>query len=406
MTFRGTSLFELTSLPTGEPGKVSVRELVDLAGLQGALLTTFIANETFVNVLIPESVPLILVRHWYPNEHKCSITRAGNSTVIFPPIPSSGLLFPGAYRPLFHSKLMLLFYPDVLRVVVSTANLVPEDFTVIGQMAWVQDFPRNTENSGSRETFSPSSFGSDLNRAVGNMIDRVDVDPFLTNNLPDGCTLGSFDFSSAAATLIESSPQRARAPKGLPDAISHLGIGALHAAAARYRGSKTSAVGKPSGGITRYMCSSVGRLTRPFIKLICDVFGDKELRVLFPSNEHVRRIKNGPYYVGAGVLFNAAANEKPATKEMIRDVRHRDPAKELMALHTKCIVSTNEQGTMAVLYCGSHNCSVSAWGSYQTPKGTKDTVLVGQNYELGVLLIVEGKDEVQKALDLLPFVEA
>jgi hypothetical protein len=52
-----------------------------------------------------------------------------------------------------HPKYFLVFYPDRVRVAVSSANLTQSDYNAWGNVVWVQDFPRFTEGTASaRET--------------------------------------------------------------------------------------------------------------------------------------------------------------------------------------------------------------------------------------------------------------
>lgn len=57
-----------------------------------------------------------------------------NSSVIHPPFHKN------IYGKM-HAKLMLLFYNDSLRVVISSANLVAYDYNLIQNIVFLQDFP-------------------------------------------------------------------------------------------------------------------------------------------------------------------------------------------------------------------------------------------------------------------------
>jgi tyrosyl-DNA phosphodiesterase-1 len=66
-----------------------------------------------------------------------------------------------------HSKMMLLFYSDGMRVVVHTANMIPSDWTIKTQGAWVSPkFPRMDPNVPRVNNADPSAlttgFASDL----------------------------------------------------------------------------------------------------------------------------------------------------------------------------------------------------------------------------------------------------
>lgn len=114
-------------------------------------------------------------------------TGTPNLRLIFPPLPGQTLNM--------HGKLMLLFHPDHLRVVVPTANMIKEDWGETGN-AWqpgvmentvfLIDLPRRPDGERAKE--QDTKFGQEL---VGYLQAQK-----VTENVIDG--LLKFDFAATA----------------------------------------------------------------------------------------------------------------------------------------------------------------------------------------------------------------
>uniref|UniRef100_A0A7S4RLX6 Tyrosyl-DNA phosphodiesterase 1 n=1 Tax=Alexandrium monilatum TaxID=311494 RepID=A0A7S4RLX6_9DINO len=123
-----------------------------------------------------------------------------------------------------HSKLLLLEFPDRLRVAVTTANLTRTHWCFRGEAVWVQDFPRvEPGDDGTAPSEQP-----DASRILCGGQFAVGLAHFVADLLagaPRGrrgvwtARLAAFDFSRAAAGLVPSLPGlfprgRARPPGG------------------------------------------------------------------------------------------------------------------------------------------------------------------------------------------------
>jgi tyrosyl-DNA phosphodiesterase-1 len=101
-----------------------------------------------------------------------------------------------------HSKIMLIFYHTGMRVVVTTANFIPEDFSYRTQASYVQDFPaKQHEHDHARCNFEQDlvdylqhlrAYAEQANKQLPALITR----------------LRRYDFSSANVTLVASVPGR------------------------------------------------------------------------------------------------------------------------------------------------------------------------------------------------------
>ncbi|KAJ7686930.1 tyrosyl-DNA phosphodiesterase-domain-containing protein [Mycena rosella] len=96
-----------------------------------------------------------------------------------------------------HSKLMVLIYPDFLRVVITSANFMELD-VILGDNHWfIQDFPRLSEDAA--QDYTETSFEREL---IQHMEDLGCPDEFLDLHL----RVAVFDFSAAKVYLVTSKP--------------------------------------------------------------------------------------------------------------------------------------------------------------------------------------------------------
>jgi len=122
-----------------------------------------------------------------------------NFTVVFPRMIS-------AYS-CHHTKLMLMYYKTGLRVVITTSNLLENDWLSKNQGIWVQDFPRqaHVSTSGGVEVQPLGQFGRDLQRYLRATHKALGESKAAAELL--GLTrFNNHDFRAACARLIFSTP--------------------------------------------------------------------------------------------------------------------------------------------------------------------------------------------------------
>ncbi|KAJ1557032.1 hypothetical protein HK405_001041, partial [Cladochytrium tenue] len=152
-----------------------------------------------------------------------------------------------------HAKLMVLWHPGSLRVVVTSANLVPHDWSLLENVAYVEDFPEldaagaaAAAEDGSEEKTTGARFHSDLCTVLREM------------GCPDSvieATRG-YDYSRTKATLVFSRPGSFG-----PADMSRYGQGRLAAVTTRFCAGWPAAA-KPS---LTYQTSSLGSLSRKWL---------------------------------------------------------------------------------------------------------------------------------------------
>ncbi|OLL25772.1 Tyrosyl-DNA phosphodiesterase 1 [Neolecta irregularis DAH-3] len=109
---------------------ISIEEVFQKDSLQAAVLSSFVIDHEWVfSKLNIGSYPIVLV------QHSGSITDSTQARQIPEQLPKVSVVFPpmGKARCM-HSKLQLLFHIEFLRVVIPTANLIPQDWGEIGAM--------------------------------------------------------------------------------------------------------------------------------------------------------------------------------------------------------------------------------------------------------------------------------
>ncbi|KAK9686792.1 hypothetical protein K7432_015042 [Basidiobolus ranarum] len=165
---------------------VTIDELLDKDNLRKLMLATYQLEADWFISKLPHNIPICLVRNW----HRQSGEKPGTSslhskfTVIQPPLPED------RYGSM-HAKLMILYYDEFLRVVVTSANVTSLDWENFENAIFVQDFHR-----AQYKMQHVPAFGKDLYHFLG----ALKVPNFIRNSLT------SYDFSTAGVSLIPSVP--------------------------------------------------------------------------------------------------------------------------------------------------------------------------------------------------------
>ncbi|KAL2000358.1 hypothetical protein VTN02DRAFT_3220 [Thermoascus thermophilus] len=282
-----------------------------------------------------------------------------------------------------HSKLMLLFHPNYVRIVVPSANLVPFDWGEAGTMentVFLIDLPKKSEQTASEDSRTP--FYEDLVYFL-----RATT---LHENII--AKLSGFDFSKTA-----------------PYGFVHT-IGGSHSGEAWKRtghcglGRAVSSLGlrSPKPLNVDFVTSSVGSLTDEFLRsMYLAAQGDDGLtafvlrtaksfpaknpsnpnalieknageewkdrfNVYFPSEDTVKQAKGGPLSAGT-ICFQSQWYEGPKfPRQVLRDCVSRRPG---LLMHNKMLFARPEEPIRlpdgsrcrAWAYVGSANLSESAW---------------------------------------------
>ncbi|CAK8691273.1 unnamed protein product [Clavelina lepadiformis] len=279
-----------------------------------------------------------------------------------------------------HTKMMLLLYEEGLRIVISTANLVPQDWSQKTQGFWMSPVFPPLE----RSTATDCEFKRDLIFYLTSYKKKL---------LKDWIQIiEGYDFSSANVVLIASTPGRHTGA-----ALSHWG----HMRLRKVLRSKIRRVDSSWPVIGQF--SSIGSLGANENKWLCGewltslassnpgtfagrVSNLPPLKLVFPTVENVRRSLEG-YPAGASVPYSSANATKQKwlnsyMHQWNADNTGRSEASPHIKSYTR--ISPYETNVRAAWFLlTSANLSKAAWGGLEK----NATQLAIRSYELGVLFI-------------------
>ncbi|KAF9151976.1 hypothetical protein BG015_005947 [Linnemannia schmuckeri] len=392
-----TASFRNTHILGTDCGKWDVRfqDLVNRNHLTKAILTTMDLEEEWLNAYIPHSIPQCRVKTWKARDDQVK----GYQTIekalyVHPPLGEFGS---------FHAKLMVLFYPTFVRIVISSANLVSHDWEQLVNTVYVQDFEMLSSDSPEQlgefgSTLLAFLTAMELPEKIIRAVRRVDLRP-------------------AKVVLIPAVHGWHRV-----DARHTYGIARL-AQVMRTRTTETQEWDM------EYQTSSLGKLTvkflaelyrasrgftpRPRIKVHVDE-RVPPIKIVFPTLDHVANSRLGELGAGTVCLRREFWNSNTFPRAVMHDFelvgRHKGSL-----MHTKVILAKAAQPKQTLssrppppsndprklagwFYVGSANCTESAWGTMSNKRsGDLQGLCVNiRNWELGVVYMIETEDELEE----------
>jgi hypothetical protein len=310
------------------------------------------------------------------------------------------LCFPrleGAYTCM-HSKLMLLFYAESLRIVVPTANLTESDWGETGVMensVFLIDLPRRkNRDQGTKQDLTV--FGIELMYFLERMGLQETVQSGVLN----------FDFSNTSHLAFihsvfgphyDTALSRTGYP-GLSQALGHLGLKAQDSL-------ELDIVSSSIGSLTDFTINNIYEAARGN-----DVIASHEklkapnaktksqVRVHFPVHETVSLSRGGCESAGTICLLEKYYHKEGFPRSIFRDYQS---TRQGLLSHNKLIFarglkSTSSDGgiePLAWVYIGSANLSESAWGRLVQDRRSKIPKLTCNNWECGVVFPVPIEDD-------------
>jgi len=312
-----------------------------------------------------------------------------------------------------HSKLMLLFHPDKLRVVIPSANLVPYDWGESGIMentVWIIDLPRVVDDeSGDLQTL----FLTNLRY----FLKRQGLSESIMNSLNkfNWSKTRSYAFIHSIAGSTYGKDATTTGLAGLSTAVNELGLCT--------RSSQIDMCASSIGAIKTNFLNSIVAAARGEVKLTVPPSNvilslpdipksnlDACFRLYYPTRNYISSSPGG--YGNGGTIW--LKRQHYTRDDFPKHVFHRyQSVRSGMLSHCKMIFirgvstskrpsifpsssssssDTSKQGApIAFLYAGSANCSESAWGNISLDKTSakKGQVrVICRNWECGVLIPV------------------
>ncbi|KAE9366087.1 phospholipase D/nuclease [Stipitochalara longipes BDJ] len=285
-----------------------------------------------------------------------------------------------------HSKILVLVYPDFLRLVITSCNMMDID-TILGDNHWyIHDLPKLP----SRATSGPSSFETGFlahMQALGTPDDFLDT------------IRGMYDFSTVKVHLITSVP-------GVCSGIKAEKHGLLRLRRVVHD-LDLSLSDKDSGDLGLEICAaSIGKLNAKWLngfydcalgKETIEVAGDNctvpDLKLFYPSVGDVKKAHESAQEAASNIGCHTRPwDDAPAG---IKHLFHHYESKDTGRLfHQKLILAFNPHDTNAppyYVYVGSANLSQSAWGAIEQDKKANEAtcnmkLVKLSNFECGVVI--------------------
>ncbi|OVA11144.1 Tyrosyl-DNA phosphodiesterase [Macleaya cordata] len=369
-------LLRVQGLPSwANSSSVSIGDVIQGNVLMAVLSNYMVDMDWLISACpILSTIPRVLVIHGEGDGtlNHLEKNKPANWVLHKPPLPI-------AYGT-HHSKAMFLVYPQGLRVVIHTANLIHVDWNNKSQGLWMQDFPWKDQK--------------DLNKGCGFENDLVDYLsalkwPELSVTLPvignvkiNSSFFKKFDYSSAAVRLIASVPGYHTGPK--LKKWGHMKLRSVLQECSFDKEFQKSPI--------VYQFSSLGSLNEKWMAELASSMSSgfshdrtplglgKEL-IVWPTVEDVRCSLEG-YAAGSCIPSPQKNVEKDFLKKYWAKWKANHTGRCRAMPHIKTYTRYNGQN-LAWFLLTSANLSKAAWGALQK----KDSQLMIRSYELGVLFL-------------------
>lgn len=383
--------------------------------LQSIMLVAFCGSLEFMKPLFTSKVQTALVMDEGSPTTKASVEvdQVYPNVIMVHPRKEFGMYMSAS----FHPKMILVKFDDRLRVIIGSGNLAETDWAIWENIFWMKDFYPAKDKQSTR-------FGESLTHYIHFMLGQTNE--FVSNFL--GIDLSDYDFNETQICLVPSLPGRWK-KRNAPQMSFHL----IQTILDEF---------KPKVKFTmdniriRYVSSSVSMLT---VKLLADFVqafvqdpalnktgnnpakskAAEKVSILYPSAKFIKRAKGG-LRAGGCLFMDSTKYQSPkfqrgSLKQYDRVIEiHESPEKitelnsDLMSYnrpkvpHMKVSVITNsdeEVNDDTIIYFGSHNFTVAAWGQLELD-GTQVSI---SNYELGIMLPPQSgsKDAKKQIIDLI-----
>ncbi|XP_028767822.1 tyrosyl-DNA phosphodiesterase 1 isoform X2 [Neltuma alba] len=349
---------------------VSINDVIQ-GDIRVAVLSNYMVD---IDWLIPacpalSKIPHVLVIH---GESDGKRIKPASWILHKPPLPISF----GTH----HSKAMILVYPQGVRVIVHTANLIYVDWNNKSQGLWMQDFPWKDQNNPTKG----SGFENDLIEYL-NVLKWPEFSvmlPSLGNFSISPSFFKKFDYSNAVVRLVASVP-------GYHTGTSlkrwgHMKLKSLLHDCTFDEEFKNSPI--------VYQFSSLGSLDEKWMTELTSSMsagfsedkaplGIGKPQMIFPTVEDVRCSLEG-YAAGSAIPSPLKNVEKDFLKKYWAKWKADHTGRSRAMPHIKTFTRYNGQN-LAWFLLTSANLSKAAWGALQK----NNSQLMIRSYELGVLFL-------------------
>ncbi|KAJ2475209.1 hypothetical protein EV174_005358 [Coemansia sp. RSA 2320] len=367
-------------------GKANVSEAVTLTDIiqpnlvRKALLSTFVLDIDWLLAHFNSSTRIVVVKSYNPKVERRGVYQSHNGrvTLVNPEFTDKQ-----AY-PIMHSKIMLLFYDDYVRFVVSSANLFDVDWTMLQNIVFMQDLPYTPST-----VHASTEFGTTLAESLRDL------------SVPEAVVeqLRHIDFSCVKAHIVTSVPS---SPGRSKYHSTSYGQARLSKIVQRINDSaNVDAKEKYSATLYCYG-SSMGRLTNAYLRSfyasalgtsLASVQGkgglapgdiEKRIKVGFHTSAQTASNAHGPTPCECIKFSSQYYADRTFPKYALYKIEPMVPS---TLVHAKVILSRfnpkeGQPQTRGWMYLGSHNFTPGAWGHLKS----YGSGIYVNNYEYGIIL--------------------
>ncbi|RIA86535.1 tyrosyl-DNA phosphodiesterase I [Glomus cerebriforme] len=394
---------KLTYVPGyGEENYVKIDDLIEKSALKQAFLSTMIVDFAWLFAKLPNNRQIVLAKDWDINNNESQgLTGIPNTNYLIVHAPKSESGF-----GCFHAKLMLLFFDNWMRVVVSSGNLIPQDWELCENVVFIQDFP-------SRDKSEEYNGLPEFAQTINDMLVNMGLKTHIITRLPE------YDYSKAKAVLIPSIPGTHRGMEN----IKKFGHGRICKAVKELCGERKDVQ-------LEFQSSSIGSLNKQYLNEFYrsargldpvsaqslprpkkgEVVPLPPITVVYPSRKVVDESKydhSAKLSIASTICLSGQAyNKDTFPKGILRNcISKRDGLlmhskfilakyrEEINKIPSDHVLDESKENTGGWYYCGSHNFSESAWGKVTTSRETKELQIKINNWELGIFLPIYKKEE-------------
>ncbi|KAL2855450.1 tyrosyl-DNA phosphodiesterase-domain-containing protein [Aspergillus pseudoustus] len=395
---------------------IKIEEVLQKSGLELAVLSSFMWDMEWVFSKVDlRNTRFIMMMQAKDDatkrQYESETATMKNLRLCFPPMDGQ--------VNCMHSKIMLLFHPGYLRIVVPTANLVPYDWGeqggIMENSVFLIDLPKKSSTATDNPT---TNFYTDLvyfltaSTLHGTIIAKLAGFDFTkTANLAFVHTIGGSHWESSwkrtgycgLGRSVESLGLKTNTPINLDYVTSSLGslvpdfMKCLYLAAQGDSG-LVELILRTSKSLPAKHPTDPRRLIPA---TTADEWKDR-MRIYFPSQETVLRSKGGPNSAGTICFQSKWFSNGKFPVHALRDCRS---VREGMVMHNKILyVQPDEPISLSETtecsgwaYVGSANLSESAWGRLVQDRSTKQPKLNCRNWECGVIVpVIRSKSATQQ----------
>ncbi|KAJ2739324.1 hypothetical protein GGI20_006126 [Coemansia sp. BCRC 34301] len=357
---------------------ITLADLLDAKHLHHAVLTTFVVDERWLLSHFGTGVTAKVALTLVANAHVLHSDSTPDSHVTIRRVRPE---FPKPSVQIVHSKFILLVFADYMRFAACTGNLIEDDWTIMHNSVYIQDFPMDDAR-----VFPANDFSLSLAYALLDLSIPFD---FVAR-------LNQVDFSKAAGVHIVTSVPTGSTRQNAN--MSEYGMLRMAQVIEQIYGSRSVANGFDPDTRVYYVGSSLGRLDYRWLRefYLC-AHGIKP----HTMRKYVFDYSTPNDMVDVGIAFHTQAQVKACqyadqcaqyiianqsayeARDFPRDAMLRiEPLQNNTLVHAKVMVArVGVDQDAGWVYIGSHNCTMAAWG---TLRGKEPPYF--NNYEFGVIL--------------------